>query len=328
MLSSGIIVSIIGYPLFQNFVPWRIIYFTNAGLMITLTVIFYFFSVESLRVTISKNNFGELKNNIRYIMKVNGLSQEEYDSLIKHITEDAKIEAVEETTGKYDALIDEKDVVITKTKETNVVHHEEGSKDAICNVVLKESSDDLVPIENKENVVWTFAKLIVAFALYIVLINMTIFEIKNYGTDITTGIFIAFTAGSAPLYMFASYLMNLKSLGRRYAIIYPFIIICIIKLISIFTNKSLEKYFYMIYRTLMFSTQAIFHALVNESFATKDRITYYGRIFLASKICSLASAFLLEYLSNTVLSIVILSFLTIIAVITYMLKETNHVNIE
>ena len=322
LFTSGIIASMIGYALFTAFVNWWVIYFTVAGCMLCFITSFYFYSVESIRVTISKENLEELTQSVKYIMKINGLSQVEVNNLLNDIHEESK-----SPKEINEPLLTEK---VEFANSNNPASNIESNTHEVK--VFDKNNKDLQMAEDnndtQENVYMVFTQILISFTIYIILNNMTIFEVKNYGTDITVLIFMIFNVLSIPLFFFASFLANTPLLGRRLTLIYSFIIISIIKIISIYLDKSLMKYFYMIYRVLFFSTQAVFHALINEAFTTKNRMIFYGRIFMSAKICSLASSFILEYLSNTVYSIVIIGSLVSISAIIIFLKETRTKNIE
>jgi len=309
----------------MNFINWRIAYFSNAGIMFILVIIFYSISIESLRVSISKENFNELVDSIRYLTKINGVDKEEVELYIDELS---KKKTNSKTPNNIDNKLDSnrKDSINTNNEENQKSYNEDEIKNEIEINLLPSAANE--SIKDKENLCIFFMKFLIGFSLFMFLILTVTFEIKNYGTNISIVLYTIFSIASFPFYILVSYLMNIKMIGRRYAIIMLFLLLLVFQISNFFIDESYKKYSYMAYRIVLLASQIPMHTLINESFPTKSRNSKYGNLYVAAKILSLASPFALEFFNYTEFTIVISTVIVVISVMILLIKETHLVSIE
>ena len=146
MICAGSISTIVGYPLFTNKIPWRFIYFINAGIIILGSAAFYLFSIESLRVTISKGNFKELINSVKYLKKINGISDENFSELIGYIE-----------MYSDNIIRNKQDVEVLSNHEALISYESETSSDKIVSDKDKinqvNSTIEVLELNNKSNII-------------------------------------------------------------------------------------------------------------------------------------------------------------------------------
>jgi len=317
---------IITYPMYINHVNWKIAYFSNAAVLFILTLIFYSNSIESLRVSISKENCDELVTSIRYITKINGINEGDSENLIKELL----MKKIDGNSINQNEKMNSKDL-------SNEISSSSPQLPESFNIPETSNSEvetNLLPLnniildKNKESSWLVFIKLLIAFSLFMFLMITAGFEIKNYGKSITITLYIIFNIISMPFFIFISFLMNIKVIGRRYALLKFFFVLTMIKISNLLVEESNKKYLYLSYRVILYSIQIPIHTLVNESFPTKKRNSKYGNLYISAKCLALASPFVLEFFNNTDYTIILGSVILIISTMILWIKETHSVDIE
>jgi hypothetical protein len=334
-LSSGIICSVLYYYIFSKNVDWKLLYVANAIGLFIVIIILSFYAVENPRYYLHKeddHSKKRLKFVIEYIHKINknGNRCEEVEEIICTIDEGKKSDNLDSSSIK-DANICTSDLnnknenIKLKFKDNQVIQ-------AVENTTNTESllSDGYTNTNNKKTLRQKYKMIFLtsSFFLYVnIIISITI-ELKKYGNKLDFYYYI-FNGLTVFSYYLISLLMNISFIGRRYALSSFLILVVIFKLIKIFlpyfeTISEVSNFFVILFLTVrltLYTSQIPFHVLINESFSTKERLANYSTIYFVSKIASLISPFIMEYFSEFIYDLVIMSCCTGISIIILVFVE-------
>jgi hypothetical protein len=335
-LCSGIICSLLYYYIFSLNVDWKLLYVANASGLLVVIIILSFYAVENPRYYLHKeddHSKKRLKIVIEYIYEINkkGYRYQEVEEIICSIDEGQKSEnqeSIKNDTNFCNSDSDNKNSENTtlKIKDTQVIQVVENCTKNTESLLFDEhtNSNNQKTFRQKYKMIF----LTISFFLYVnIIISITI-ELKKYGNKLDFYYYI-FNVLTVFSYYIISLLMNISFIGRKYALSSFLILVIIFKLVKIFlpyfeTISETSNFFVILFLTVrltLYTSQIPFHVLINESFSTKERLANYSTIYFVSKIASLISPFIMEYLSEFIYDLVIMGCCTGISLIILLFVE-------
>lgn len=314
-LLPNIIAACFYFFLFTENITWEWVYGSNAVAYILISIIYIFFFIETpryylLNSEVDKDKEG-LVNCIRYIGKINKCKE------IEEIVDTITCKSNEMTTSLNDSVEDvSRSFVAINNKEDSEI-------DGMNNFLI--SSEKQVKRKEIRKFKWYFYRTtLFIFTFCFMNLNWAINYESKYHSDRMGTYFYYTNAAILIAFFIASFLMNVRVIGRRYTIILFMLLLLAAKIFKQFyqDDKQIDMFCYLIVRFSYFSITVPGIALKTESLTTKERQTTYGVMIFVGKLANIGLTFVVEHASSLFFDIFIIVATGLMIISVFILKET------